>query len=208
MWYQSYISLASLDTWRFCIWGSKTPGGWAAHRATFIFSIPLAWAWYSKDINPCIPPNNLSVSLSVYRKNQIRELLIYRPKIFTDFQNIDQLLSLWKPINLARGWGRVGWGRVWKMRYRRSLPSQDLKNGKTDTGLKQIIQKRDWAQVSELMLAEREPNLELATPPTLFKYLSLLQSKILSSLPRRETTINRNMPLGGIFVCTLLLFPE
>lgn len=45
------------------------------------------------------------------------------------------------------------------------------------------------------VLAEREPNLELAIPSTTFKYFSFFQSKTLSYLRRRETTINRNMLL-------------
>lgn len=52
---------------------------------------------------------------------------------------------------------------------------------------------RDRAQVYGVVLEEREPNLEPAIPSIPFKYCSFLQDKTLLYLPRRETTINRNM---------------
>ena len=52
---------------------------------------------------------------------------------------------------------------------------------------------RDRAQVYGVVLEEREPNLEPAIPSIPFKYYSFLQDKTLLYLPRRETTINRNM---------------
>lgn len=57
---------------------------------------------------------------------------------------------------------------------------------------------RDRAQVYGVVLVEREPNLEPAIPSIPFKYFSFLQGKILLYLPRRETTINRNMLLRKI----------
>ena len=66
------------------------------------------------------------------------------------------------------------------------------------------MQKRDRGQVYGAVLAERDPNLEPDIPSTPFKYFSFFQSKTLSYLPRRETTINRNMLLEedlSIFFC-------
>lgn len=88
--------------------GVAKPPHRTAQRMTFIFFVFLVWPYYSKDVNSCILSKNLLISLSVYRNIQIRELLIDRPKIFIEFENVYQLPSLWKIMYLALRWGRVG----------------------------------------------------------------------------------------------------
>lgn len=136
------------------------------------------------------------------RKHQIKELLIYRPKIFTEFRNI-QLSSLWKTMYLA-----PVWRRALKMTETQEHSLKEPYKGKKQALTPRENKRGTESRCQGLWLLKENQIWNLPYHQHLLHIFYSSRVKPYLSLPAKKRNYNKQKYVPwGRFVCTLLLFP-